>query len=313
MNKMQYIREILPYVREFHGKTFIVKIGGEVCEDENLDEIASQLSLIHHIGIKMVIVHGGSSQMDALLTKLGVERKVIAGRRITDDQTLKAAKMVFAGEVSTNIIAALRSHGAKAVGLTGVDGNLITAHKRPLKEVVNEQGKKVKIDFGNVGDIDDVDTALLDVLLKSSIIPVICSLGADNEGNVYNINADTIASMLAQKLKADKLMILTNVPGILRDRTKHETLVSYADVDTLKNMIRKGQIAGGMLPKVEVCIEAVQNGVHRTHIIDGTHPGALLEEIFVNEGSGTMIVSTKEKNAYEKLKAQHHHVAGKAD
>lgn len=298
MDRIKMLKEILPYVRTFQGKTFVLKIGGEVCNSANLDEIAEQISLIHHIGIKVVVVHGGGQQMDEMLDKLGIEKKMIAGRRITDDETLKTAKMVYAGQISTDVVSALRKHGVSAAGLSGADAHIITAVKRPVKEI-DEDGKKVKVDFQNVGDIEIVNPHAIEVMLAHSIVPVIASLGADDKGNCYNINADTVASKIVQVMHANKLIIMSNVAGVLKDINNNSTLVSYADVDELNAMIKKGEIKGGMLPKVEACMEAVKHGVHRTHIINGTQAGSLLQELFVNEGCGTMIVDKKEKIEYE--------------
>jgi len=299
MNRVNNLKEILPYVRTFQGATFVIKIGGEVCGEKYLDEIAQQLSLLHHIGIAVVVVHGGGPQMDAWSKRMGIERKVVAGRRITDLETLQAAKMIFAGLISTDLVTALRKQGAPAVGLTGADGYLLTAERRAPIDV-QENGKKVKVDFQHVGDITKVNTTLLLGLIEQGLIPVVASLGADDEGNTYNINADTVASKLAIALQAEKYIILTDVAGILRNKDDAKTLVSYADIDALQTMLDKGSITDGMRPKVTTCMDAVKNGVHRTHIIDGTREGTLLQELFVNEGCGTMIVDKKEKKAYEK-------------
>ncbi|MCB0340141.1 MAG: acetylglutamate kinase [Bdellovibrionales bacterium] len=295
MDTMSAFKEMLPYVREFQGKLFVVKVGGEVCEPDRLDEIARQLSLIHHIGMNVVLVHGGGPQMNSMLETLGVERKMIAGRRITDDTTLEVAKMVYKGLVGTNIVSALARQGARAVGLSGVDAGIIRASKRPKQLLEDDSGKVVEVDFGHVGDITEIDPSVLHALIEKRIIPVVCALGGGANGEVFNINADTISSRIAQTLKAEKYIVLTNVAGVLEDVSNPQSLVSYADVDTLSVLIEKGAIKGGMRPKVEACIDAIRNGVHRTHIIDGTRDEALLIELFKNEGCGTMIVDRKEK------------------
>lgn len=304
MQNIESLQEILPYVRTFLGKTFVIKLGGEVCRQTNLKELAPQLSLIHHIGIKVVIVHGGGPQMDEVCDKLNIERKVVHGRRITDADTLTAAKMVYAGLLSTDIVSALRGVGASAIGLSGVDARLIEAKRRLPVSMELTPGRVETIDFENVGDIQKVNISVIERMLADGIIPVISSLAADDLGNVLNVNADTIASRLAQELKAEKLIVLTNVPGVLRNLEDRSSLVSYADVDELEGMISKRAINGGMLPKVQTCIEAVRGGVGRTHIIDGTKPAALLLELFVNEGCGTMIVSKRERLNYEEYEAE---------
>lgn len=304
MQNIESLHEILPYVRLFQGKTFVVKLGGEVCRNSNLDEIAKQLSLIHHIGIKLVLVHGGGPQMDALCSRLGIERKVVNGRRITDNETLDAAKMVFAGLISTDIVAALRKHGTRAIGLSGVDAFLVQANRRAPVSIELASGEVKTIDFENVGDIAALDVSILNELMAKGVVPVVSSLGADQHGNVLNINADTVASRIAQELKAEKLIVLSNVPGVLRNPEDSASLVSYADIEVLQEMAANRKINGGMLPKVEACLDAIRGGVSRTHIIDGTRPASLLLELFVNEGCGTMIVSKLERMQYEEHEAE---------
>lgn len=304
MQNIESLQEILPYVRTFQGKTFVLKLGGEVCRSANLNEIAQQISLIHHIGIKVVVVHGGGPQMDEICSKLGIARKVVHGRRITDNETLEAAKMVLAGLLSTDIVAALRKHGASAIGISGVDAFLIKARRRLPTAVELNPGEVVTVNFENVGDIESVNIGILQQMMKSGIIPVVASLASDDTGSVLNINADTIASRIAQELKAEKLIVLSNVPGVLKNPEDRSSLVSYADIEVLEEMILKRQINGGMLPKVETCIDAVRAGVSRTHIIDGTRPASLLLELFVNEGCGTMIVSELERINYEQHEAE---------
>lgn len=299
MQRIESLTEILPYVRAFQGATFVVKLGGEVCREPHLDEVAQQVSLIHHVGIRTVLVHGGGPQMDDLLARLGVERRVVAGRRITDDETLAAAKMVYAGLINTDVVCALGRHGAAAVGLTGCDARLVTARRRPVRDMTDDAGNAVRVDFGHVGDVEAVDPAVIHLLLRAGFVPVVGSLAGDAQGHAYNVNADAGASRIAQALGARKLILMTNVPGVLNDPANRASVISYADVESLTAMVEDRRISGGMLPKVAACIEAVKNGVARTHIVDGTRPGALLLEIFVNEGCGTMIVDKKERQQYE--------------
>jgi len=299
VDRIAELTEILPYVREFLGKIFVIKLGGEVCGGKNLDQIAQQVSLIHHMGIKVVLVHGGGPQLNEVCETLGIEKQVIAGRRITDDSTLRAAKMVFKGLVGSDVVSALKLHGASAVGLSGLDAGLILADRRAPKPVVVESGEEKSIDFGNVGDITKINPKILEVLLSSNMIPVICSLGGTESGDVLNINADTVASSLAQALQAEKLIVMTNVPGILERKEEPSSLVSYSNIQNLQRMVRDGIITDGMLPKVEACMQAVLGGVSRTHIINGTRAGSILMELFLNEGCGTMIVNDIERKKYE--------------
>lgn len=306
MERVSALRECLPYLRAFHGSLFVVKLGGEVCAGNYLDNIAEQISLLCHVGIKVIVVHGGGPQMNALLAQLGIQRRMINGRRITDDATLHAAKLVYAGELNTNVVAALSRWGTRAVGLTGADCRLLHAERRPPVDMKDESGRTVTVDFGHVGDIVSVNNKIVGTLVDDNAVPVICSLGIDAEGNVLNVNADTIASRVAQSVKAKKLVLMSNVPGILQDPKNPASLISYADTETLEGLVADGTISGGMLPKVQACLEAVRNGVARTHVIDGTRPDSLLTEIFINEGCGTMIVDRHERQEYE----QHEKAAG---
>ncbi len=283
------LSEALPFVREFQGKTFVIKLGGELCAEPHLGRIAKQISLIHHIGIRVILVHGGGPQLSAELKKQGIESEIIAGRRVTSNEVLEVAKKVFAGTLSTDVVSALELHGARALGLTGVDARVVLAEKRKPVEMVND-GKRQTVDFQNVGDVKEINDKFLDLLLTNRTIPVIASLAGDKHGNVLNVNADTMAAILAVKCKASKLIVLSNIPGILRSVTDPSSLISYTDEAGIKEMIGSGVIKGGMLPKVNACLEALKAGVPRAHIIDGARDGALLLELFLNEGVGTMIV-----------------------
>lgn len=287
VDRILALTEVLPYVREFLGKRFVVKIGGEIAKQEHLAQIAKQVSLIHHIGIKVVVVHGGGPQMDEMLQKLGHEPQKVKGRRITDDNALRIAKMVFAGELSTDIVASLKAEGATAVGLSGADASVLKATRRAP---VPQPDGETYIDYGNVGDIEEVNVSFLASLFDQSIIPVIGSLAADESGRILNVNADSVASAVASAIKAEKLIVMTNVPGILADVSKPSSLISYADIDEVEEMIDTGVVKDGMLPKVAGCLEALRRGVSRAHIIDGTRKDSLLEELFLNEGVGTMMV-----------------------
>jgi acetylglutamate kinase len=243
-------------------------------------------------------VHGGGPQATALSRRLGQEPTIVAGRRVTDEAALEVAKMVYAGSLNVNLLASLRAHEVQAVGLSGVDADLISARRRPPVRVVDDAGVSREVDYGHVGDVDRVDPRVLETLLSTRFMPVVASLAGDGDGNVFNVNADTVAESLATALKAQKLIFLTGAPGVLRDRNDPSSLVTFADPDDLANLMSSGSIAGGMRPKVEACIRAATGGVERTHIIDGRLPDSILLEVFTGAGCGTMIVGRKEKATY---------------
>ncbi len=293
------LKGALRYVRAYRDQVFVVKLGGDVLKDpEVLDQVAAQIALLSSLSIRLVVVHGGGPQATALSRRLGEEPTIVAGRRVTDESALEVAKMVYAGTLNTDLVSALREHRVQAVGLTGVDADLITAHRRPRVSLVDDDGRTREVDFGHVGDIDRVDPRILVTLGESRFVPVVASLAGDDEGNVYNVNADTVAESLAVAVRAQKLIFLTGAPGVLRDRNDPSTLVTFADPDDLAGLMASGALAGGMRPKVEACIRAATGGVERTHIIDGRAPDALLLEVFTGSGCGTMIVGRKEKATY---------------
>jgi acetylglutamate kinase len=293
------LKGALRYVRAYRDQVFVVKLGGDVLsEPETLDGVAGQLALLTSLGIRIVVVHGGGPQATALSRRLGLEPRLVAGRRVTDDGALDVAKMVYAGQINVNLLAALRDHRVQAVGLSGVDAELITAHRRPPVSVVDDTGATVRVDYGHVGDIDRVDPRVLVTLMDARMVPVVASLAGGEGDEVYNVNADTVAEALAVALRAQKLIFLTGAPGVLRDRNDPATLVTFADPDDLAGLMANGVLSGGMRPKVEACIRAATGGVERTHIIDGRAPDALLLEVFTGAGCGTMIVGRKEKATY---------------
>ena len=293
------LKGALRYVRAYRDHVFVVKLGGDVLADaEALDRVAAQLGLLSSLSIRVVVVHGGGPQATALSRRLGQEPTIVAGRRVTDESALEVAKMVYAGSLNVNLLSALREHEMQAVGLSGVDADLLTARRRPPVKVVDDAGVTREVDYGHVGDIDRVDPRVLETLLANRFVPVIASLAGDADGNVYNVNADTVAESLAVALKAQKLLFLTGAPGVLRDRNDPSSLVTFADPDDLEGLMAQGSIAGGMRPKVEACIRAATGGVERTHIIDGRAPDSLLLEVFTGAGCGTMIVGRKEKATY---------------
>ena len=293
------LKGALRYVRAYRDQVFVVKLGGEVLQDaEVLDQVATQLALLHSLSIRLVVVHGGGPQASALTRRMGQEPVMVGGRRVTDDAALEVAKMVYAGLLNTDLIAALREHRVQPVGLTGVDADLLTAHRRPPVDLVGDDGKPQRVDFGHVGDVDRVDARVLTTLMDARFVPVVASLAGDDEGSVYNVNADTVAEAIATALRAQKLIFLTGAPGVLRDRNDPSTLVTFADPDDLAELMQSGALSGGMKPKVEACIRAATGGVERTHIVDGRQADALLTEVFTGAGCGTMIVGRKEKATY---------------
>jgi acetylglutamate kinase len=291
--KLDLLREALPYIQRFKGKTFVVKFSGKVTENkENLASLAEELALIHQVGIRVCVIHGGGKQLSQLAEKLGVVQTVIDGRRVTDDDTLELAKMIFAGKINTEILAALRQHDTDAVGLSGVDGDVISAIKRPPSEVKNRNtGETETVDFGNVGDVVEVNTKLLTLLLENDYLPVISSLAADDKGQIFNINADTIAAEIAVKLKAEKLVLLSDVNGIYLNPDDETTKLTHLNVREAEEMIANGSATGGMIPKLQNLISLLNRGVISAHIISGNNRNALLSEVFTNQGTGTMIVA----------------------
>jgi acetylglutamate kinase len=291
--RLDLLREALPYIRRFKGKTFVVKLSGKVTEDHTgLISLAEELALMHQVGIRLCVVHGGGKQLSDLAALMGVQQTIIEGRRVTDDATLEMAKMIFAGKINTDILAALRHRGVEAVGLSGVDGNIIHAERRPPSQVVNrETGASEQVDFGHVGDIIQIDSRLLTVLLDQGYLPVISSLGADAEGKVFNINADTIAAEIAIQLQAEKLVLLSDVDGIHLRAGDPQSKLSRLTADEAESLVQQGTATGGMIPKLQNIIELLRRGVNSAHIINGTARNALLAEVFTDKGTGTMIVA----------------------
>jgi len=291
--RLDLLREALPYIQRFKGQTFVVKFSGKVTENhDNLTSLAEELALLHQVGIRLCVIHGGGKQLSELASKMGVEQTIIEGRRVTDDATLEMAKMIFAGKINTDILASLRQRGIEAVGLSGVDGNIVHAERRPPKEILNrETGERAQVDFGHVGDVVQINSRLLVVLLDHGYLPVISSLGADDEGMVFNINADTIAAEIAVQLRAEKLILLSDVDGIYLRAGEPNTKLSRLTATEAEALIRQGTATGGMIPKLESITNLVRRGVHSAHIISGTKRNALLSEVFTDKGTGTMIAS----------------------
>jgi acetylglutamate kinase len=291
------LRQALPYINKFKNKTFVVKIGGEIADSEaTLHSFCEEVALLAQVGIHVVMVHGGGKQATELSQQLGIEPKMVQGRRITDEKTLDVVMMVFAGTINTEILAALREYGVEAVGISGVDGGIINAIKRPPKRVVDEKtGQEEMVDYGHVGDIESVDPKLLQTLLAADFVPVMASLGGDDAGNILNINADTVAAEIASALKAEKLILVTDVDGILRS---DKSLISRVTPQEIDALVKEGVIRGGMIPKANSAVEALREGVQSVHIISGKKPSTLLAEVFTNTGSGTMIHRDRPPNEF---------------
>ena len=289
--RLDLLREALPYIQRFKGKTFVVKFSGKVTEDhDRLISLCEELALLYQVGIRICVIHGGGKQLTDLAKKMGIEQTIIEGRRVTDDDTLEMAKMIFAGKINTDILAALRHRGIEAVGLSGVDGNIVHAERRPPREVVDRAtGESAQVDFGHVGDILQIDSRLLTVLLDQGYLPVISSLGADSEGKVFNINADTVASEIAVQLQAEKLVLLSDVDGIFLRTGEPETKLSRLNAAEARALIDDGSATGGMIPKLQSIVDILDRGVRSAHIINGNSRNTLLAEVFTDEGTGTMI------------------------
>jgi len=280
--------EALPYIREFHGSLFVVKVGGHaMVEKETRESILQDIALLHFVGIKPVVVHGGGPEISEMMERLGKKSTFVGGLRVTDDETLHIAQMVLEGSVNTEMVSILGRFGVKGVGLSGKDGGLIRARKlRPKKVKVN--GKDVDVDLGRVGEVENIEPDVLLTVLDRGYVPVISPIAMDAEGNSLNVNADTVAGDIAAALNARKLILLTDVPGVMADAKDPSTLYGQLTAAQAEASIKKGRIVEGMVPKVQGCLNALSSGVVRAHIIDGNMPHALLLEVFTDQGVGTM-------------------------
>jgi acetylglutamate kinase len=282
LEKVNTLLESLPYIKEFYGKTIVIKYGGHAMVDDELQKsFARDMVLLKLVGINPVIVHGGGPQINDLLKQIGKKSEFIDGMRVTDGQTMDVVEMVLVGKINKEIVNHINMEGGKAVGLSGKDGNLITAQK-----LYHVSGDNKQVDIGQVGSVKSINPTVLDTLDRDRFIPVIAPIGVDEGGMTYNINADLAAGKIAEALKAEKLILLTDVEGVLLD----EKLVSTLKIDKVRPYIENGQISGGMIPKISCCCEAVAGGVGKSHIIDGRVEHAVLLEIFTQAGIGTEIV-----------------------
>src|SRR5437899_1072452 len=291
--RLDLLREALPYIQRFKGKTFVVKFSGKVTENhDGLISLAEELALMHQVGIRLCVIHGGGKQLSELAAQMGVAQTIIEGRRVTDDATLEMAKMIFAGKINTDILAALRHRGVHAVGLSGVDGNIVHAEARPAKEIMDRMtGESAHVDFGHVGDIIQIDSSLLTVLLDHGYLPVVSSLGADSEGRVFNINADTIAAAIAVQLGAEKLVLLSDVDGIYLRTGEPETKLSRLTRSDAEELIKTGAATEGMIPKLQNIVALRCRGVKSAHMINGKMLNRLLAEGFPEEGNRTSLAA----------------------
>ncbi len=293
-NPYAALKEASQYVRLFRGKTFVVKVGGEVLTEPKVRKaLCEQLALLWSFSIRVVVVHGGGAELDAICKAMSIPVRKVAGRRVTSPEVLDAAKMVFAGQVQMDLLAELQAAGVPAVGLSGLDAGLVKAHRRPPVAVVPDGATEPQlVDFGLVGDIDAVDPGVLSHLLEGGFMPVVAPLSGGEDGAIYNTNADTIAASLASALGAEKLFFLLSVPGLLKDVTKTSSLIPHATLEELAGYEAQGVVSGGMRPKIAAVKAALEGSVLSVHLVSGLVPDALLAEVFTNEGSGTMIVRT---------------------
>ena len=288
--------EALPYIQRFKGKTVVVKFGGNAMVDEALKHsFARDIVLMKLVGINPIVVHGGGPQIGQLLTKLGKTTGFVDGMRITDSETMDVVEMVLGGLVNKEIVNLINRNGGKAVGLTGKDGDFIRAKKIHLKPSVEDDATEI-IDLGHVGEVSSIDPSVVDMLGNSDFIPVIAPIGVGVDGRSYNINADLVAGKIAEVLKAEKLILLTNTAGIL---DKEGSLLTGLSVDDIDGLIVNGTISGGMIPKTRCATDALKGGVNSVHIIDGRVEHAVLLELFTNQGVGTLLLRTvRDKTAY---------------
>ncbi len=291
LNIAQVLTEALPYIQRFTGKTIVVKFGGNAMVDPLLHEsFARDVVLMKLVGMNPVVVHGGGPQIGALLKKLNIHTEFVDGMRVTDAQTMDVVEMVLGGSVNKEIVASINRNGGKAIGVTGKDGQMIRAHKLTVTRYSPELKASEILDIGHVGEVDQIDIEVLNVILGSNFIPVIAPIGVGEDGSTYNINADLVAGKLAQVMQAEKLMLLTNVAGLLDKSGEILTGLTTTQVDAL---IADGTITGGMLPKIRCALDAVKAGVTSAHIVDGRVPHAVLLETFTDEGMGTLITNKR--------------------
>lgn len=289
IEKANILIEALPYIRNFSGKTFVIKYGGAAQIEESLkDAFAQDIALLSLIGIRPVIVHGGGPKINSTMEKMGKKPKFVQGQRVTDKETMDIVEMVLGGLVNKEIVSLINKHGGKTIGLSGKDGNLIKAKKKVIKKTSPEAGVEEIIDIGLVGEVTEINSGILESLEKEGFTPVISPIGIGDRGETLNINADYVASAIASALKAEKLILLTDVAGI---KDKSGNIIPTIHKKDIKKLIDDGTVSGGMLPKIQACKQAIDGGVKKNHIIDGRVPHCLLLEIFTKEGIGTEVIA----------------------
>ncbi len=286
-NIANVLTESLPYIQKFHGKTIVIKYGGNAMVDEHLkSSFARDIVLMKSVGMNPIVVHGGGPQIGKTLDKIGKDSEFIGGMRVTDSETMDVVEMVLGGLVNKEIVNLIHQHGGHSIGLTGKDGRLITAKK--LKSKIEPTSEI--IDLGHVGEVDQIDVSVIELLLEGDFIPVIAPIGVGNDGFSYNINADLVAGSIAEAIKAEKLILLTNTPGLLDEKGE---LLTGLNAKKVNRLIKDGVVHGGMLPKIDCALSAVKDGVNRAHIIDGRVAHAVLLEIFTDTGVGTLITNNE--------------------
>jgi acetylglutamate kinase len=282
------LKHAAPYIRLFKGKVFVIKAGGEIFADSELTSaLMEQVGILHQVGIRVVLIHGGGPQSTKLATALGLDTTFIDGRRVTDGASLDVATMVLNGQINTRVLASCRDLQIPAIGISGIDAGLIRAHRRPPVERDSDES----IDYGFVGDIDSVEADILVKQLDNGLMPVVSPLSCDESGAILNINADTVAAAIAAELGAEKMILLTGAAGVLEDIDDPQSLISYIDRAALDKLRDDGKLADGMLPKAAAIDAALANGVSRVHVISYKVPDSLLLEVFTNEGTGTLVVN----------------------
>jgi len=291
METVNILIEALPYIKKFHQQKIMIKYGGHAMIDNAAkSSTARDTVLLKYVGMQPMVVHGGGPEISRSMSKIGKEPRFIGGLRVTDQETMDIVKMVLVGKINTEIVANIGLHGGKGVGLSGKDNLLLKARKRSPQVVVDQEtGEETMVDLGLVGEIEAIHPEILDVLTQNDYIPVISPIGVDENANTLNLNADTVAGEVAAEVGAEKLIILTDVPGILTDPTDPESLIKKADIGEVLDLIDQGIVKDGMLPKVGTCVNALEKGVKSAHIIDGRVKHSILLEIFTKKGIGTMI------------------------
>jgi len=287
------LKSAAPYIRMYKNKVFVIKAGGAVFTDDiSTRGLIEQVAILHQVGIKTVLVHGGGPQLDALQASLGIDTQMVNGRRVTDQRSIDVTSMVLNGLINTRILGICRELDIEAIGLSGVDAGLIRAHRRPPVPVA--AGSSETVDYGYVGDIDSVNGGVLEKLLADGLMPVVSPLSADSNGTLLNINADTVAAAIGGALSAEKLVLCTGAPGILERSTDPTSVISYTDITGLRRLRDQGCLKDGMLPKATAIENAIRGGVRRVHVISYKSADSLLAEIFTNEGTGTLVIADLE-------------------